>query len=128
MVLLILGKFAWGPICEGLQKRESEIAGQIAEAQRKNEEAGNSWPNTRRSWPPRRTRSAALWNRAGTTPKRSAGNYWTRPVKEAAASAAGRGEMESATLAALKELAERSPTLAVELAGKSSAPGWRPGP
>ena len=32
-------KSAWGPISEGLQKRESEIAGQIAEAQRKNEEA-----------------------------------------------------------------------------------------
>ncbi len=39
VVLAILYKSAWGPISEGLQKRESEIAGQIAEAQRKNEEA-----------------------------------------------------------------------------------------
>ena len=39
MVLAILYRFAWGPISEGLQKREGEIAAQIAEAQRQNEEA-----------------------------------------------------------------------------------------
>ena len=39
VVLAILGKYAWGPISDGLQMRRHEIAGQIAEAHRKNEEA-----------------------------------------------------------------------------------------
>ena len=32
LLLLILGKFAWGPITEGLDKRERSIEGKIAEA------------------------------------------------------------------------------------------------
>ena len=34
VLLAILWKFAWGPIAEGLDKREQEIADQIAEAER----------------------------------------------------------------------------------------------
>ncbi len=39
IALWVLSKYAWKPIPEGLQKREDHIAGQIAEAQQKNDEA-----------------------------------------------------------------------------------------
>jgi F-type H+-transporting ATPase subunit b len=38
-LLLILGKFAWGPIMEGLEKREQSIAAMIDEAKRGQEKA-----------------------------------------------------------------------------------------
>jgi F-type H+-transporting ATPase subunit b len=39
LLLAILGKFAWGPIVAGLDKREESIVGKIAEAKRLSEEA-----------------------------------------------------------------------------------------
>ena len=39
IVLAVLYKSAWGPIKDGLQKREDHISGQIAEAQKKNDDA-----------------------------------------------------------------------------------------
>ena len=59
VVLAILGKFAWGPISDGLQKRENEIAAQIAEASEGTRKPGSSWPSMKRNSPPPRTRSAA---------------------------------------------------------------------
>jgi F-type H+-transporting ATPase subunit b len=42
ILLLVLRKFAWGPIVEGLEKRESSIANQIEEAKQCNEKAKQS--------------------------------------------------------------------------------------
>ncbi len=39
LLLAVLGKFAWGPICKALDEREQGIASQIDEAHRSNEEA-----------------------------------------------------------------------------------------
>ena len=39
IALWVLSKYAWKPIAQGLQKREDHIAGQIADAQQKNDEA-----------------------------------------------------------------------------------------
>jgi F-type H+-transporting ATPase subunit b len=39
LLLAILGKFAWGPIAEGLEKREHSIENMIADAKRNNDEA-----------------------------------------------------------------------------------------
>ena len=39
LLLLVLGKFAWRPIANGLQKREQRIADEIASAERSNAEA-----------------------------------------------------------------------------------------
>ena len=39
IVLAILWKGAWGPIRQGLEKRESEVAAQIRQAQEQNDEA-----------------------------------------------------------------------------------------
>ena len=39
VLLLVLGKFAWGPIIEGLDKRETAVANQIDEARESNEKA-----------------------------------------------------------------------------------------
>lgn len=42
LLLLILMKFAWRPIMDGLQKREQNIANQIEEARQANEKAGQT--------------------------------------------------------------------------------------
>jgi F-type H+-transporting ATPase subunit b len=39
VLLAVLGKFAWGPIMDGLKKREESIAEEIASAERSNEKA-----------------------------------------------------------------------------------------
>ena len=39
LLLLVLGKFAWGPIVDGLDKREQSIAGEIAAAEKANADA-----------------------------------------------------------------------------------------
>lgn len=39
ILLLVLGKFAWGPIIEGLDKRENSVAEQIEQAKENNEKA-----------------------------------------------------------------------------------------
>ena len=55
LMLGVLGKFAWGPICAGLSQREHSIADHIASAHRAMRRLRSYWPNTSESWPaPRR--------------------------------------------------------------------------
>jgi F-type H+-transporting ATPase subunit b len=119
VVLAILYKFAWGPICEGLEKRESEIAGQIAEAQRKNEEARQLLVEYEKKLAAARDEVRGLIEQ-GRRDAEKVGQQLLDKAREESGIERQRAvaQIESATLAALKELAERSATLAVELAGK----------
>ena len=80
---------------------------------------GKSWPTTRRSWPTRSRRSATCWTRPAATPEKVGRDMLDKAKDEAAGGAAavvaadrgGHGRR-------LAELAQRSATLAVELAGK----------
>ena len=119
LVLAILYKAAWGPISEGLQKRESEIAGQIAEAQRKNEEARQLLADYEKKLAAAQEEVRSLIEQ-GRRDAEKVGQQLLEKAREEAGIERQRAvqQIESATLAALKELADRSATLAVDLAGK----------
>ncbi len=119
VVMAILYKFAWGPISEGLQKRESEIAAQIAEAQRKNEDARQLLADYEKKLSAAQDEVRGLIEQ-GRRDAEKLGQQLVDKAREEAGIERQRAvqQIESATLAALKELAERSATLAVDLAGK----------
>jgi F-type H+-transporting ATPase subunit b len=119
VVLAILYKAAWGPIREGLQKRESEIAGQIAEAQRKNEEAKQILVDYEKKLATAQDEVRGLIEQ-GRRDAEKVGRQLLDKAREEAGIERQRAvqQIESATLAALKELADRSATMAVDLAGK----------
>jgi F-type H+-transporting ATPase subunit b len=119
LLLLILWKFAWGPIVDGLDKRESRIAADIEAAKQANEEA--------------KAQLAAYQEKldsAGEEVQRMLGEARRdaeklgEEIRDKARSDAqaehqrALGEIELATSAAIKELAQHSADLAVELAGK----------
>ncbi len=119
-LLLILTKFAWGPLAAALDKRERNIADQIAQAEAANQKAqgdpgrlraqagrrARAGPRHPRSGPPRRRESSAT--KCSTRRRRMPRPNIPRAVKQ----------IDAATAAAIEELAGRSATLAVELAGK----------
>ena len=119
VVMAILYKFAWGPISEGLQKREDEIAAQIAEAQRKNEEARQLLADYEKKLAAAGDEVRSLIEQ-GRRDAEKVGRQLLDQAREETGIERQRAvqQIESATLAALKELAERSAALAVDLAGK----------
>ena len=52
-LLFVLGKFAWGPIADGLDKREQRVAGGSRRRRRPTRTPDRCWPITSGSWPPR---------------------------------------------------------------------------
>jgi F-type H+-transporting ATPase subunit b len=119
LVLVVLGKYAWGPISQGLQKREDHIAGQIAEAERKNEEARQLLADYEKKLVAAHDEVRGLIEQ-GRRDAEKVGQQVMDKAREEAAVERQRSaqQIESATLAALKELAEKSAALAVDLAGK----------
>jgi len=119
VVLAILYKAAWGPISEGLQKRENEIAVQIAEAQRKNEEARQLLADYEKKLVAAQDEVRGLIEQ-GRRDAEKIGQQLLEKAREEAGIERQRAvqQIESATMAALKELADRSATLAVDLAGR----------
>ncbi len=119
VVLAVLGKYAWGPISEGLQKRENEIALQIAEAQRRNDEARQLLADYEKKLAAARDEVRGLIEQ-GRRDAEKVGQQLVDKAREEAGIERQRAvqQIESATLAALEELADRSATLAVDLAGK----------
>jgi F-type H+-transporting ATPase subunit b len=119
ILLLVLGKFAWRPILEALERREQTIANHIAEAERNHEEAKALLAEYERKLAGAANEVRELLEEA----RRDADH-----TKQAILAEAKRGaeaerdralrDIEAATDQALKALAERSAELAVELAGK----------
>lgn len=119
VTMAILWKFAWGPIAAGLDKREKAIADNIAAAEEAAEEA-------------RRLTSQYETKLAGAAEQvrhlldeaRRDAEHTKQSILEEARDAAGKErertlrEIESAKQGALKELADTSADLAVDLAGK----------
>ena len=119
VVLAILSKYAWGPIVEGLKKREDAIAGQITEAQRKNDEARQLLAEYEKKLADAAAEVRGLIEQ-GRRDAETLGKQLIGKAREEAGIEHQRAvqRIESATSAALEELAQRSATLAVELAGK----------
>lgn len=119
VLLAVLWKFAWGPIAQGLEKREHQIAEQIAQAERSNQEARNILAQYEQKLEAARDEVRAIVDQ-GRRDAEQLGREMLEKAKTDAGAERDRAlqQIETATSGALKELAERSATLAVELAGK----------
>jgi F-type H+-transporting ATPase subunit b len=119
VVLAILYKWAWRPISEGLQKREDHIAGQIAEAQQKNDEARRLLAEYEKKLADAASEVRGLIEQ-GRRDAEKVGQQLLDKAREEAGIEHQRAvqRIESATSAAIEDLAQRSASLAVELAGK----------
>lgn len=119
LLVAVLWKFAWGPISHGLEKREHHIADQIAAAERANAEAKQMLSEYERKLASAQDEVRAIIDEA----RRDATVTQQEILAQARADAAAemdraKREVQTAKDQALRELAETSANLAVELAGK----------
>jgi F-type H+-transporting ATPase subunit b len=119
LLLAILTRFAWKPIIEGLDKRERNVADQIAQAEAANKKAADLLAQYERKLLAARDEVRALVEQ-GRRDADQAGRELIEKAKDEAKGEYQRGlaQIDAATNAALKELADRSATLAIDLAGK----------
>ena len=118
-LLLVLAKFAWGPIVAGLQKREQGIADNIAAAQRSYDEAKAYLAEYEKKLANAANEVRLMMEEARRNAE-AAKQEIIAEAKQAARQEQERGqhEVRVAMDQALKELSERSTNMAVELAGK----------
>jgi F-type H+-transporting ATPase subunit b len=119
VLLFVLKKFAWGPILQALEGRETSIANHIADAERMNQEAKALLAQYEEKLAAAASQVREMMEEA----RRDAEHTRQTILAEAksgadAERARSLRDIESATDAALETLAERSAQLAVELAGK----------
>jgi len=119
VLLLLLTKFAWKPIMEGLDKREEGIARQIAETKAANEEAKRMLASYERRLAEAADEVRGMLDEA----RRDAENPRQTIVAEARKAAddekaRAKHEISLAKDDALAQIAEKAGHLAVEVAGK----------
>jgi F-type H+-transporting ATPase subunit b len=119
VLLLVLWKFAWGPLAQGLERRERAIAEQIAQAERAHQQAQELLAQYEQRLAQARDEVRAILDQG----RRDAEQVGRDLIEKARSDAAAEQQhalrqIDAATAAALKELADRSAGLAVELAGK----------
>lgn len=119
VLFLALWKFAWGPISQGLNKREQGIADQIAAAEQANQQAKDLLAEYERKLAASRDEVRGILEQG----RRDAEQVGREMLDKSRADAQAEQQralrqIDAATSSALKELADRSATLAVELAGK----------
>lgn len=120
LVLLgVLWKFAWGPIAEALEKREHGIADQIAAAHKANDDARGLLAQYEQRLAHAQDEVRAILDEA----RRDAEHTKQQIVAAANAEAQSLRErslrdIRTATDQGIKEIAETSANMAVELAGK----------
>ena len=118
-LLAILWRFAWRPIAEGLDKRERNVADQIAQAEAANQKAKDILAEYERKLAAAQEQVHAILEQ-GRRNAEQAGRQLLDKAKENAQAEYQRAvkQIDAATAAAIEELAGQSATLAVELAGK----------
>lgn len=119
LLVIILRKFAWGPIAAGLEKREGHIAHEIAGAERANSEAKALLADYQKKLDAAQLEVRGILDEA----RRDAENAKQATVAEARAEAAAEGarvmrDIEAAKDAAMRELATVAADQALALAGK----------
>lgn len=119
LLVLVLWKFAWGPISHGLERREHHIADQIAAAERANVEAKQMLADYERKLAGAHDEVRAIIDEA----RRDATTTQQEILAQARAEATAemdraKREVQTAKEQALRELAETSANLAIDLAGK----------
>ena len=115
----ILYKFAFGPIAKALDAREQGILDKIASAQKQNDDAKNLLSQYQEKLDASKEEVRQIIENAKKDAQRQAENIVAQ-AREAAGSERDRAmrEIEGATASALQSIAERSATLATNLAGK----------
>ncbi len=119
ILMAILWKFAWGPIARGLESRERGVADQIEQAGRSNQEAKELLGQYEQKLADSKDEVRTIIDQG----RRDAERVGREMLDKAKAEAQAEQEravqqIDLATIGALKELAEESANLAVELAGK----------
>jgi F-type H+-transporting ATPase subunit b len=119
VLLAILWKFAWGPIADGLDKREHRIADQIASAEQANTDARQILADYQGKLAASEAEVREILDR-GRREAEELGRQMLDKTRQDAKQERERAlrEIDAATDDAIKELAARSADLAVELAGK----------
>jgi F-type H+-transporting ATPase subunit b len=119
VLLAVLGKFAWGPITAALDKREQMIADNIAASERSQAEAKRLLEQYEQKLAHAQDQVRALLEEGRRDAEQAKQNILAE-AKTAAKAEQDRGvhEIELATDRALRELAETSANIAVDLAGK----------
>jgi F-type H+-transporting ATPase subunit b len=118
-VFAILYKFAFGPIAKALDEREQGILDKIASAQKQNDEAKSLLGQYQAKLDASKDEVRQIIESAKKDAQRQADDIVVK-ARDAAGLERDRAmkEIESATTSALQSIAERSATLATNLAGK----------
>lgn len=127
LLLLILWKFAWGPISEALQQREDNIHGAIDKAEQLHKQAEARLAEYEEKLRGSRDEVRAILEEA----RKDGEAVKAAKVSEAADMIRDEKErsirdIETAKVHALKDLAERSADMAVDLAGRVIGQQLRP--
>jgi len=119
VVCAILYKFAFGPIAKALDDREQGILGNIAAAQKQNDDAKELLKQYQAKLDASKEEVRQIIETAKKDAQRQGEDIVTK-ARDAAGLERERAmkEIESATTSALQSIAERSATLATNLAGK----------
>ena len=119
LMLAVLWRFAWGPLAAGLDKRENNIAQQIAQAEQANQQAKDLLAGYEKKLADAGDQVRAILDQ-GRRDAEQVGRQMLDKAKEEAKAEQQRAlqQIEAATGAAINELADQSAALAVELAGK----------
>jgi F-type H+-transporting ATPase subunit b len=119
LLVIILRKFAWGPIAAGLEKREHHVAHEIAAAEKANHDAQKLLVDYQQKLDAAHAETRAILEEARRDAEHTKQLTIAEARAEAQAEAArGKREIEAAKDAAMKELAEVAADQALALAGK----------
>ena len=118
-VFAVLYKYAFGPIVKALDEREQGILSNIASAQKQNDEAKDLLKQYQNKLDASKEEVRQIIENAKKDAQRQ-GDDIVAKAREVASLERDRAmkEIESATTSALQNIAERSATLATNLAGK----------
>ena len=119
LVLIVLWKFAWGPIIEGLDKREQYVLDQRSDAEKANADAKALLDDYKNQLANAKAEIQQMKADAAVSAEKAAAIVMNKAIASVEAEKkAATQEIASAKIQAQKELAAQSAALAVELAGK----------
>lgn len=119
LLVLVLWKYAWGPIADGLDKREKRVTDEIAAAEKANLEAKQLLAGYEKKLSDSEDEVRRMLDEARRDAEKVGADIVERARSDAQAEhQRALAEIDQATSAALKELAERSADMAVDLAGR----------
>jgi F-type H+-transporting ATPase subunit b len=119
VMLVVLWKAAWKPIIQGLDKREKSVADQIAQAERNNQEAKQLLASYQQKLDSAQNEVRAILERARRDAEQAGREMMDKTREEIQREhQKALREIDSAAAVAMKDLAQLSADLAVQLAGK----------